>query len=137
MKVIDVVVVGYSVTRKPTETLGSLYQAANANCESFAFTLFCFFDRVERLSVLWVQRLHFALNPNGFYIAGLSSQILHRLSNLRPAHHKNTVCSYGGPGGAPPPASSQLFFFLHTVLTCIIYLLLAVVNHQDRILDSK
>jgi len=25
-------------------TLGSLYQAANANCESFAFTLFCFFD---------------------------------------------------------------------------------------------
>ena len=34
-------------------------------------TEICFFDRVEHLSVLWVQRLHFALNPIGFHIAGL------------------------------------------------------------------
>jgi hypothetical protein len=71
-------------------TLSCLYQAANANCESFAVTLFCFFDRVERLSVLWVQRLHFALNPNGFYIAGLSISILLTQSILCQAHHKET-----------------------------------------------
>ena len=37
---------GYSVTRKPSETLSSV-QAANANCASFAFTVFYFL----RLSV--------------------------------------------------------------------------------------
>jgi hypothetical protein len=61
-------------------------QAAKANTSSLAFIVFCFCDRVERLFVLWAQRLHFALNPNGFCFAGLSTLLLVALSKPLLAH---------------------------------------------------
>ena len=56
-------------------TLGSLYQAANANCESFAFT---FFASTTGLPLSY-----------GFHIAELSTNLLVALSNLGQAHQKD------------------------------------------------
>ena len=61
-------------------TLGSLYQAANANCESFAFT---FFASTTGSPLSY-----------GFCFAELSTNLLVALSNLYQAHHKETNLSF-------------------------------------------
>jgi hypothetical protein len=102
---------GYSVTRKPIETLGG-YQAANANCESFAFTLFCFFGRESptlTASTLPSCPLCYSL-PNRSCVRPIRRTPITALPPIcfqrhiirYPCTELRYGCSSGGPGGHCP-----------------------------------